>query len=378
MRIFQTITATANYSVSNNSTWYRNLHEPLVEMGHDVVLFPADEGIQAMRQNSPRMYAAFSQKLCDTFNRAHSKKPFDLFFAYLMDGMVDPGAIDEIRKTGVPTCNFSCNNAHQFYLVDELSPHFDYNLHSERDVGEKFLAIGANPVWWPMASNPKYFKPYDVARTVPVSFVGGHYALRGRYIAHLLRNGVDVYAYGPGWVKRTDRFRAMAKRIKLLCKSAFALKAESQNRASAILADHDFRESLSTRYFQHMHLPVTDLELIELYSRSHISMGFLEVFDNHDPSAGVKQHLHLREFEAPMSGALYCTGYSDELSEMFEPDKEVLVYKNQHELLEKVTFYLEHPEEAERIRQAGYVRALSEHTYQQRFKNLFRVVGLEL
>jgi spore maturation protein CgeB len=78
-----------------------------------------------------------------------------------------------------------------------------------------------------------------------------------------------------------------------------------------------------------------------------------------------------------MSGALYCTGYMDELAEHFEPDKEVLIYRNQDELLDKVRHYLAHPEEAERIRQAGHARALRDHTYQHRFQSLFRTIGLE-
>ena len=55
-----------------------------------------------------------------------------------------------------------------------------------------------------------------------------------------------------------------------------------------------------------------------------------------------------------MSGALYLTNYSDELAEMFEPDKEVLVWRNRHELLEKARFYVEHPEAGDRFgRRAG-------------------------
>ena len=105
-------------------------------------------------------------------------------------------------------------------------------------------------------------------------------------------------------------------------------------------------------------------------------MGFLEVYDRHDPSRPVTQHLHLREFEAPMSGALYCTGYMEGFAEMFEPDKEVLVYRSQHELLDKVRFYLAHPDQAEMIRQAGRKRALAEHTYHDRFRKLFKTLGL--
>lgn len=378
MRIFQVLRATANVAVPDNQTWHRNLYEPLLEMGHDVILFSSAEGKRAMQRNDSEARAAFSQNLLDLFGKEHDKRPFDLFFAYLMDGMVDPGAIDEIRKTGVPTCNFSCNNAHQFYLVGEISPHFDYNLHSERDAQEKFLAIGANPLWWPMASNPKYFRPSNVPRTVDVSFVGANYALRARYITHLLENGVDAHAYGPRWQQGArTRWRSLVRRYILLGQAMLATSPERQARASGSLADHDFRRTLSQRFPNHLHPPVSDDELIALYSRSNISLGFLEVYDRHDSSRPITQHLHLREFEAPMSGALYCTGYMDELAEFFEPDKEILVYRNQHELLDKVRYYLAHPAEAERIRQAGRARALRDHTYHGRFQTLFREIGLE-
>lgn len=378
MRILEVTEASTNSAVPDNRTWHRNLYEPLIELGHDVVLFSADKGKEAMRRSDVQTRHTFSQELLDAFHCEHKRRPFDLFFAYLMDGMVDPGAIDEIRKKGVPTCNFSCNNAHQFYLVDELSPHFDYSLHSEKCAREKFIAIGANPLWWPMASNPKYFKPCDMPRTTDVSFVGASYALRARYIAHLLEHGIDVHVFGPKWrrLARTPG-RATARRYWFLWQALTTLSSEKQARASAILADYDFRRSLREHFPSNLHPPVTDDELIALYSQSHISLGFLEVYDRHDPSRVVTQHLHLREFEAPMSGALYCTGYTDELAEFFEPDEEVLVYRNQHELLDKIRYYLAHPDEAERIRRAGHARALQEHTYHRRFQTLFREIGLE-
>lgn len=359
-------------------TWYKNFYETLRDMGHKVYFFDQDTliGNKRFRNQSERLSFA-SALLVDTFQEEHRAKPFDLFFSYYKDDMVDPQAVEQIRKSGVPAANFSCNNAHQFYLVEELSPHFDYNLHSEKDARAKFLAIGANPLWWPMASNPKYFKPQDVPRTIAVSFVGANYALRARYIAHLLENSVDVYTYGPGWQwGTTSRWRSVAKRYKFLLQALCAVSPLAQYRASAMLADHDFRRSLGARFPDNVHAPVSDDELIALYSRSQISLGFLEVYDRHDPSKTVTRHLHLREFEAPMSGALYCTGYMDELAEFFEPGKEVLVYRNQHELLDKVCYYLAHPDEAEKIRQAGRARALRDHTYHRRFETLFREIEL--
>ena len=295
-----------------------------------------------------------------------------------MDGMVDPGAIDELRRSGVPVTNFSCNNAHQFDLVDEISPHFDVNLHAEKDARAKFLAVGANPLWWPMASNPIYFKPVDAPRTVAASFVGANYALRARYIVHLLQNQVDAHVYGPGWLTGDlSARRALTKRYYFLALAAFSPSAPRRAWASAKLEELDFRSSVARRFPANVHPPVSDEELVTLYSRSHVSLGFLEVYDGHDPTRPVTQHLHLREFEAPMCGALYCTGYLDELAEHFEPDKEVVVYRNQHELLDKVRFYLAHPAQAAVVREAGLRRALADHTYQRRFQTLFRALGLE-
>src|ERR1035438_8219144 len=154
MRIFAVLPSSPNSSLPQSVTWYRNLGEPLLDLGHDVVFLPVDDGIEARRTRSRSKRQIFSERMVDRFKTEHARRPFDLFLGYVMEGMVEPSAIDEIRRLGVPCCNFSCNNIHQFSLVAELSCHFDYNLHSERAARQKFLDIGATPLWWPMAANP--------------------------------------------------------------------------------------------------------------------------------------------------------------------------------------------------------------------------------
>ena len=117
--------------------------------------------------------------------------------------------------------------------------------------------------------------------------------------------------------------------------------------------------------------------MIKLYSESKINLGFLEVFSSdNNLSSHTTQHLHLREFEIPMSGGLYITNYSDELAEHYEPDKEVLVFRNENELIDKIKYYLKNKKEAEKIRNAGLQRALNCHTYQKRFTDLFKKIGI--
>jgi hypothetical protein len=359
MRIFQVLSPSTTFAVPGNQVWRRYLHDSLVDLGHDVVL-SADEGRRARAASDASLRAEFSQRLVDRFRDESRTGRFDLAFTYLMDGMIETDAIEEIRRTGVPTCNFSCNNIHQFDLVHALAPHFDLNLHSERDVGDKFRAVGATPLWWPMAAHPRYAHPVDVPREFGASFVGSNYAPRAEYALHLLDNGVDLHLFGPGWTLagRWPRLKRRVRRDLTIGTALTVRSLRSQTSATAAAARIDMTRRLATEYSRHAHAPVSDDGVVRLYSSSHVSLGFLEVFDGHDPAKPVLQHLHLREFEAPMSGALYLTNYSDELAEHFEPDTEVLVWRDRHEFLEKARYYAEHPRAGEQIRRAGSERAL--------------------
>ena len=105
------------------------------------------------------------------------------------------------------------------------------------------------------------------------------------------------------------------------------------------------------------------------------SLGFATAGESHLSEKRLT-HLRLREFEAPMSGALYLTEDQPELHEYFEPGKEVLTYTDRQDLLETARYYLAHQEQSERIRSAGWRRALHQHTWQHRFTQLFAVLGL--
>ena len=376
MRILQLIESSGNAAVESQM-WLRNLYEPLLDLGCEVDLVSTTPARAAWRARDRRALADFNERLLARFRREHARKPFDLLFAYVVDGMLDPAVLAEVRRAGVAAVNFSCNNCHQFHLVRGISRHFDYSLHAEADAGSQFREVGAQPLWWPMASNPKYFHAYDVPRDMGVTFVGANYGLRARYVSYLLEHGIPVQVYGPTWrYGARSPFRAQVKRWLLLTEWIAARNPERRATASASLAAHDFNLSLDCRFRDHLHPPVPDEELIRLYSRSAISLGFTEVFEANDPSKEVRRHVHLRDFEAPMSGALYCTGHLDELARFFEPGKEVVTYRGEDELLQAVRHLLTHPEEGERIRRAGERRALAEHTYHRRFASLFRAIGL--
>lgn len=82
-------------------------------------------------------------------------------------------------------------------------------------------------------------------------------------------------------------------------------------------------------------------------------------------------------FEAMACNQVVITSYMEELRDYFDIGKEILCYRNEEELVELVTYYTEHEEEREQVRQAGYRRFLQEHTYVKRWNAVLRQIYLD-
>ena len=83
---------------------------------------------------------------------------------------------------------------------------------------------------------------------------------------------------------------------------------------------------------------------------------------------------NMRLFEATGVGAFLITDWKDNLSDMFEPGKELVAYRSPEECVELIRYYLEHDEERAAIACAGQTRTLREHTYASRMKELVDIV----
>ena len=64
---------------------------------------------------------------------------------------------------------------------------------------------------------------------------------------------------------------------------------------------------------------------------------------------GRQDTVNMRLFEATGQGSFIITQHLDNLNQFFEPGTEIETYQTQSELLEKIQFYLDHPEEREAI-----------------------------
>jgi hypothetical protein len=115
-----------------------------------------------------------------------------------------------------------------------------------------------------------------------------------------------------------------------------------------------------------------------VYSAYEVSMSFSNVWADGHPGSHLVPHVRLRDFEAPMCRACYVTGHTDEIAEFYEVGKEIDTYRSEEELVDKVRFYLGHTAAADKLREAGYQRAVRDHTWAQRFQQLFAEIGLPI
>ncbi|MCX5998701.1 MAG: glycosyltransferase [Chloroflexi bacterium] len=398
MRIFYASDTTPN-SAFESDLWRNNLYLPLVDLGHNVVEFQydlretfknLDPAVPEQKAFIDRNRPKLTKELMRQVKKAHAAKPVDVLFSYFYDACVLPEAIDEIKCMGIKTVNWYCNGSYQLHLVSEISRHYDWCLVPEKFRLKDYVAMGARPIYCQEAANPNIYKAYDLPVEFDVTFVGQAYGDRPAFIKYLLEQGIDVRAWGWGW----QRFSSEPRPVRRCrpARRALEIRRALQTREGW----HALKERIchlaggkaactspSGDKEEHITLPsriigdtLSDAEMIWMYSRSKINLGFSSCGNTHETGERILQ-VRLRDFEVPMSGGFYMVEYMSELEEFFDIGKEIVCYSSKEDLAEKISYYLKHDDERERIRKAGHERCLRDHTWHKRFRMAFRKMGLE-
>jgi spore maturation protein CgeB len=339
-------------------------------MGHDVVEFEfdldscyahADPASPIKQEYMDRVRPKLEAALLGQVETAHAQQPIDVLFCYFYNSFCHPGVIREVSSWGIVTFNWFCNASYQFHLVEQIAPAFDWSLVPERFRLDDYRRAGARPLYCQEAANPLMYHPQDLPRDVDVAFVGGAYGDRPRYIRKLVEAEVQVRAYGVGWEKLSDplsRGGRLRRRLGQAKRTVRGQRLHPPRLPPSVVGG-----------------AVNDAEMVAMFSRAKISLGF-SVVGSPGPRDPVIRQVRLRDFEAPMSGAFYLLEHVDEIENFFEIDREIVCFSSRDELAEKVSYYLAHPDEREAIRKAGYSRALRDHTWQMRLARAFDEAGV--
>lgn len=110
------------------------------------------------------------------------------------------------------------------------------------------------------------------------------------------------------------------------------------------------------------------IDMLRLLARARIALN-----RHIDVAEGNANNMRL--YEATGMGALLLTDAKANLGEIFEPGRECVAYRDEDELVELASYYLEHEDERREIAAAGQRRTLGEHTYAHRMRELAGILG---
>ena len=77
------------------------------------------------------------------------------------------------------------------------------------------------------------------------------------------------------------------------------------------------------------------------------------------------------------AGGFALTNYCAETADLFEEDKEIVMFRTPEELLDKVDYYLQHDREREAIARNGHKKVMQYYTYTKKIKKLLAWAGGE-
>lgn len=334
----------------------------------------------------------YSEILLQKVRKMREKGQADMFFTAVGDDGLDGAVVLEIRRMGVPAVLMCCDDLSVPFQHKHIASSFDLVWGTSRENQSLLRSYGARTIMMPYAANPYVFRPVEVEESREVGFIGRCYGARGIHLSAIAYAGMPVHIYGrsPKTIYERDgkksipltramkSFRSVGPYIyqSLLFPIGRRCVFGAFKRSILEYVGHpSVNNSLPEAVSCSPGPPFEDIGAT--YSKLALSLGSMELHSTYALKKPI-MCIHLREFEAPMCGAVHLTNRWPELQEYFEEGKEMLFYGSKEELLDKVRYYL-HPSRdslRQEIRRRARRRAENDHTWLRRFELVWRTLGI--
>jgi spore maturation protein CgeB len=277
------------------------------------------------------------------FNRLLLKEAAKVKPDLILDlGPVDGSTLKTLREMGIATCFW--------FLEDGFSPQYSYwkdvarlydffftfqpgrFLDALRDYGVR------NPIYLPAGCNPSIFRKIELTPQEKklygsdLSFMGTPDANRKDLLTRL--GSFDLKIWGRGWegfFEKGERMRGIVR---------------------------------GRRW-------IDNLTAAKIYNASRINL-------NIHTSPSLRDYANQKLFAIAGCSSFQLVDRREAIPELFEIDKEIVVFENLDDLLEKIEYYLTHPREREEIAKNAQVRAYQEHTYKHRMREMMKFIEAEI
>lgn len=265
----------------------------------------------------------------------------DLVFA-LAQAPLDEDCLKTLASEKVKTAFWFVENYRVLTYWRSLAWQYNYFFTIQRgEFYKKLSELGAlNYSYLPLACDPSMHRPMDLSNEESATYGGDlSFAGMGYYNRQLTFQGLldfkDLKIWGTGWDPNV-------------------FGAVLQNRGA------EFDEET----------------MVKIYNASKINLNL----HSSTYSAGVEpggDFVNPRTFELAGCGAFQLLDKRTELGELFSIGEEVVCFNDLHDLREKIRYYLDHPAERAQIAEKARARALRDHTYDLRMKQMLKLVFSE-
>jgi len=253
----------------------------------------------------------------------------------LAQAPVQENALKQLRERGVVTAFWFVENYRHLDYWKNAAPLYDFFFTiQEGEFLDKLKDLGVrNCRYIPTGCNPAVHTRLDLTAEE-----------RDLY-------GSDISFAGAGYYNRQQMFEG--------------------------LVDYDFKiwgthweSSLALRPFvQNDGAPFSTEEMVKIINASKISLN-LHSSAQHEATDPEGDFVNPRLFEVASCGGFQLVDDREGLHRFFEPESEIVTFRNLAELREKIDYYLAHEEERAAVAERAQARALKEHTYRHRMTEM--------
>jgi spore maturation protein CgeB len=308
---------------------YFNFYQVLKDMGNDVELF------DYMREIQKHGKAEMNQKL---LSRVRSFEPTVALFSLYTD-QFDAEVIIELSSYAKTLCFFH-DDTWRVEFSQFWARHFDYFTTPDVYGELKYRRLGLeNSIYFPFGCNERVFSNISMTKCFDVSFVGSWHPYREWLVNRIRKEGISVEVKGYKWPQGLVDQDEM---VKIFNSSKINLNLSNST-------------SWDARYLISSPRAVVNC----IRSKKNI------------------EQMKARMFEINACGAFQLTYFVEGLANCYEIDREIAVYADADDLITKIKFYLENDACREPIALAARKRTLKDHTYAQRFRKVFKRMGLD-
>ncbi len=263
-----------------------------------------------------------------------TERPIDLLIC-MAQAPITGRVLTELRNRGVQTALWFVEDYRRFTYWREMAKFYDFVFTIQRGKCiDAIKAAGAGEVHYlPVACDPEVHRPLELSAEdharwgSPISFVGAGYYNRQQVFASLA--DLPMKLWGTEWPT---------------CKP-FDRMVQEQGRR------------------------LTPDEYIKIFNATSINLN-LHSSSERDGVDPFGDFLNPRIFELAAAGAFQLVDQREYLPEAFAPGEEIATFSSPADLKEKIHYYLQHPEERQQMAQRARARALRDHTYSHRLREM--------